>query len=209
MTYRKVCVAAVLTVPLALAACGSDEGSQDSAASSSASSSTKESATKSATSKESTPAESPEADAPAPEDPNSPAAAPAPEVPPLPEGPAPVPVTGSAPEEDQAAIAHLVHGLSDGNKNMQDYARYTLAHSCQAYIERSGGMDKLRQEADALNQAGNIGQYAQPPQITSVDNITVNGDNATASVSTTMNNQASTEQMQFRREGGSWKLCPA
>lgn len=200
-------MSAVLTVPLVLTACGSDENDQDDAAQSStttsATSSTKESP-------EDTAAESPEGEEPAPaEHPAEAPPAPAAEVPPLPEGPAPVPVSGTAAQADQDAIAHLVHGLSDGNRNLQDYTRYMVGRSCQAYIDRNGGAENLRKRVDSINQAGNINEFVKPPQITSVDNVTVNGDRATASVSATLGNEASTEQMQFQREGGAWKFCPA
>lgn len=233
MNYRKTLMAAVLAVPLALTACGSDEENADNAA---ASSSTESSTSAKATDKpdadkdkdkkddkesgEAKPSDENKPEGEQGDNPDRPAGAPAPNG----QGngqPAPA---GGGNAADKEAITNLVNGMDDGGNNMQALAYYTLDNSCTAYINAKGGEAQLRSEAKQMvnpangapltftdfekmaRQAGmQVPNNMGMAKIQKVENINVNGDNATAFVTSDQN----AAEMQFAREGGQWKICPA
>lgn len=212
MNTRKSLLAAVMTVPLFLAACGSDDeasndaskasSSASSSASGSSSSSAKpsESASDSAKPEESAPAD-PAADPQNPEaNPADPAAAGAPGI----ETPEPrVPAGGTASGDDTQAITNLVKGMEGSGDSVGGFLTYTVDHSCRAYKDKYGGDEVLRQQANEAKQMtfSQIGGAA--PKIQSVNNVRVNGDSGTADVVGAEGPQT----MNFQREDGNWTFC--
>lgn len=125
---------------------------------------------------------------------------------------------------DTEAITRLVEGLDDGGNNMQALAYYTLDNSCTAYINSRGGEAQLRSQADGMvdpatgqplkfsdfekmaREAGvQVPNSMGMAKIQKVENVNVTGDRATAFVTSEQN----ATEMQFAREGGQWKICPA
>ena len=210
MTHRKTLLAAVMTVPLFLAACGSDEEGSTDASSTSVSSG----ATQSESSSETAASGEPSA-APSGSEGQDPAKDPAQgeqsdqtqggsPTPANGEGQAPVPAAGgTGSEEDRQAITNLVYGMDDGGDNVGAFLTYTVDHSCTAYKERYGGDETLRQQADEAKNLTFTQVGSPKPTVTGVDNVQVNGDSASADVSS----DTSTENLKFVREGGSWMFC--
>ncbi|WP_312099511.1 hypothetical protein [Corynebacterium dentalis] len=213
MTHRKTLLAAVMTVPLFLAACGSDEeGSTDASSTSASSEATQskdgsetaasgESSAAPSSSEGQDPAKDPQDSAQGEQSDQSQEGSPAPANG---EGQAPVPAAaGTGSEEDRQAITNLVYGMDDGGDNVGAFLTYTVDHSCSAYKERYGGDETLRQQADEAKNL-TFTQIGSPkPTVTGVDNVQVNGDSASADVSS----DTSTENLKFVREGGSWMFC--
>ncbi|MBF4553770.1 hypothetical protein ACUY3M_06730 [Corynebacterium suicordis] len=206
MTQRKTLLAAVMVVPLFLAACGSDdEGSTETSASSNASTSASQSEGKETKPAESTSASAsgnpseanPEADAAAAEQQNA-----AEEALAQPHEPR-VPAGGTASGDDTKAISDLTFGLAAGGNNVGTFLTYTVDNSCSEYKNRYGGDAKLRQEAETAKELtfDQIGGTA--PSISDVQNVRVNGDQATADV--TSNEGA--QSLNYVREGGKWTFC--
>lgn len=111
---------------------------------------------------------------------------------------------------DSQQITELVQGMSK-QRSAYDFLNYSLAHSCRAYINSQGGEKTIRSNNDAIKAMGPEGNKAIPvPAVKSVDNIKVNGDRATATVTASYANKApQTEPMSFARENGKWTLCPS
>ena len=111
---------------------------------------------------------------------------------------------------DSQQITALVQGMSK-QRSAYDFLNYSLAHSCRAYINSQGGEKTIRSNNDAIKAMGPEGNKAIPvPAVKSVDNIKVNGDRATATVTASYANKApQTEPMSFARENGKWTLCPS
>lgn len=212
MSYRKTFAAALCVLPFALTACGSDGDSGDSSASSSASSSTttagpstqKSETDKTASSNDpSKDPASPDADGaqgqPGQNDQAQGGAN---------QGQPPVPMSGSAPQKDKEEITNLVLTLGQGSKNAAEFNNQLIDNSCKAYIDSKGGEEAARQSANAVQDAGSFNDIARVPKFTSVDDITVNGDQATAVVHAEQGGQSFSQKMNFTREDGRWKMCP-
>lgn len=212
MSYRKTFAAALCVLPFALTACGSDGDSGDSSASSSASSSTttagpstqKSETDKTASSNDpSKDPQSPDADGaqgqPGQNDQAQGGAN---------QGQPPVPMSGSAPQKDKEEITNLVLTLGQGSKNAAEFNNQLIDNSCKAYIDSKGGEEAARQSANAVQDAGSFNDIARVPKFTSVDDITVNGDQATAVVHAEQGGQSFSQKMNFTREDGRWKMCP-
>ena len=211
-----------------LTACSSDD-SNDAAASSSE---TTSAMTSTATNTSKAPAPSSEAPKPEDKDKNKdkdkdkpappPAPAPAPEgnQPPAPnDAPQPVPgpidanatppapVQGSpANDGDKQQIRGLLGKLENGNQNAREYYRTILNSTCQAQLDKHPEAFSPGQ----VNQIPEIPMSTQPgliPQFSDVKDYTVNGDDASATVTVSANGKTETSTMRFKREGGQWKFC--
>ena len=233
MKYRKSLLAVTCALPLALAACGKDDGeSADGAHSTTAESSASSSATgpsatrpsddknKDGKASESDKAAKPD-DAHQGSDEKRPAAAGHADK--NGEGNKPGHEQGSAERNDPAhgappaasggdsqQITALVKGMSN-QRSAYDFLNYSLAHSCQSYISSQGGEKTIRSNNESIKAMGAEGDKAIPvPAVKSVDKIQVNGDRATASVTASYANKPpQTEPMSFARENGKWTLCPS
>lgn len=212
MSYRKTFAAALCVLPFALTACGSDGDSGDSSASSSASSSTTTAGSSTQKSETDKTASSNDPS----KDPASPDADGAQGQPGqndqaqggANQGQPPVPMSGSAPQKDKEEITNLVLTLGQGSKNAAEFNNQLIDNSCKAYIDSKGGEEAARQSANAVQDAGSFNDIARVPKFTSVDDITVNGDQATAVVHAEQGGQSFSQKMNFTREDGRWKMCP-
>lgn len=197
---------------MVLTACGSDGDSSDSSASNT---STGASTSKSASAKPSEPS-----DAPAPE---SAATAPAPENgQPAPGHPAPgpidnpeisfipqAPVADGAPAsaEDRQAIEGLVRGIMNAT-TVRQFMGYIPQNTCARYLEANGGLAAMNIDQIPDVPLADFPQYAHArPTIDSVTDIQVNGDSASATVTSTADGQTNSAVQRFARENGRWTFC--
>ena len=117
---------------------------------------------------------------------------------------------GGASAGDSQAITNLIQGMGK-QRSAYDFLNYSLDHSCQSYISSQGGEKTIRANNNTIKAMGPEGNKAIPvPSVKSVNDIKVNGDNATARVTASYGNKApQTESMSFARENGKWTLCPS
>ncbi|CAB0558384.1 hypothetical protein BKD74_06360 [Corynebacterium diphtheriae] len=197
---------------MVLTACGSDGDSSDSSANKT---STGASTSKSASAKPGEPS-----DAPAPE---SAAPAPAPENgQPAPGHPAPgpidnpeisfipqAPVADGAPAsaEDRQAIEGLVRGIMNAT-TVRQFMGYIPQNTCARYLEANGGLAAMNIDQIPDVPLADFPQYAHArPTIDSVTDIQVNGDSASATVTSTADGQTNSAVQRFARENGRWTFC--
>ncbi|RRO92889.1 hypothetical protein CXF43_06440 [Corynebacterium bovis] len=216
-----------LVTLLAVGACGSDDGgdgAQETSASAPAAGTASSPAPTSSAAPSSSPA--PEQTAPAqpgqPGQPADPAGEDGPRNPapgelpidetvpvaPVPGAPAGTPAGGTS-GEDATAIANLVNGLGV-DRPASEYTRYVWQHTCSKDNDASGGADALREQSEAFVGRGQWGDLVGPdvlPRIRAVNDVSVDGDRATAQVSATTNGQDQDQRMTFAREGGQWTFC--
>ncbi|WJY77811.1 hypothetical protein CBOVI_06490 [Corynebacterium bovis DSM 20582 = CIP 54.80] len=222
--------AVALVTLLAVGACGSDDGG-DGAQETSASAPAAGTASSPAPSSSAAPSSSPAPEQTAPAQPGQPGQpgqpadpagedgprSPAPgELPidetvpvaPVPGAPAGTPAGGTS-GEDATAIANLVNGLGV-DRPASEYTRYVWQHTCSKDNDASGGADALREQSEAFVGRGQWGDLVGPdvlPRIRAVNDVSVDGDRATAQVSATTNGQDQDQRMTFAREGGQWTFC--
>ena len=222
--------AVALVTLLAVGACGSDDGG-DGAQETSASAPAAGTASSPAPSSSAAPSSSPAPEQTAPAQPGQPGQpgqpadpagedgprSPAPgELPidetvpvaPVPGAPAGTPAGGTS-GEDATAIANLVNGLGV-DRPASEYTRYVWQHTCSRDNDASGGADALREQSEAFVGRGQWGDLVGPdvlPRIRAVNDVSVDGDRATAQVSATTNGQDQDQRMTFAREGGQWTFC--
>lgn len=222
--------AVALVTLLAAGACGSDDGG-DGAQETSASAPAAGTASSPAPSSSAAPSSSPAPEQTAPAQPGQPGQpgqpadpagedgprSPAPgELPidetvpvaPVPGAPAGTPAGGTS-GEDATAIANLVNGLGV-DRPASEYTRYVWQHTCSKDNDASGGADALREQSEAFVGRGQWGDLVGPdvlPRIRAVNDVSVDGDRATAQVSATTNGQDQDQRMTFAREGGQWTFC--
>lgn len=209
MTDRKTLLAIVLTLPLVLSACGSDDAPSESSTTTSSSASPAASSSSAVGSPTGSPAPSaPNASQPA--SPSSSPGSPAPQSAPGADPAQPAPAAGqSAPDarssgaEDSQQITSLIESMDDGGDDIAAFLLYTVDHTCSDVKNRYGGDQKLRDEANVA-RGMTFSKAGQPiPRISEVKNVQVNGDKATAEV--TAANDTST--VNLLRENGQWTLC--
>ena len=222
--------AVALVTLLAVGACGSDDGG-DGAQETSASAPAAGTASSPAPSSSAAPSSSPAPEQTAPAQPGQPGQpgqpadpagedgprSPAPgerpidetvPVAPVPGAPAGTPAGGTS-GEDATAIANLVNGLGV-DRPASEYTRYVWQHTCSKDNDASGGADALREQSEAFVGRGQWGDLVGPdvlPRIRAVNDVSVDGDRATAQVSATTNGQDQDQRMTFAREGGQWTFC--
>ncbi|MBN9643623.1 hypothetical protein ACFSSC_11505 [Corynebacterium mendelii] len=162
---------------------------------------------------------------PSPEPPSTPApqptsSAPAPQ--PSSSAPAPAPVDPNAAANRQMAVPELtgpnqatdadrsairdVMARSLSGPNVQAVMLNAFNNTCDSVLAQAGG-----REAAVNMVQQNIPPVPIPPggegRIDNVDNVIVNGNEATAVVTATANFQTNTEKQYFVREGDRWLLC--
>lgn len=197
---------------MVLTACGSDGDSSDSSASKT---STGASTSKSASAKPSEPSDAPASESAAP--------APAPENgQPAPGHPAPGPIDNSeisfipqapvadgapASAEDQQAIEGLVRGIMNAT-TVRQFMGYIPQNTCARYLEANGGLAAMNIDQIPDVPLADFPQYAHArPTIDSVTDIQVNGDSASATVTSTADGQTNSAVQRFARENGRWTFC--
>ncbi|MDU0478022.1 hypothetical protein QVA66_02070 [Staphylococcus chromogenes] len=231
MTWNNRSLAAVAMVAVAglsMAACGKDEKSSTQGAASSVSSAVATSASSPATSASaSTSASAPASSEPAAsaEATSKSGQAKAPEAPkPAPAGAAaeqglqPIQPAQDAPVQPvdgrpatQAEIDGITALLKrpEQQTTMHGYMNNMVDSLCTELIEQNGGREAFSFKEFPDLPLKDLPDYeATRTTLTGVDKVTVNGTDASASVTTSKTNgQSETNTMRFRNEGGNWKLC--
>ena len=136
----------------------------------------------------------------------------------------------NANDADKQAIEQLVRGQHEID-NVKEYFNYMPQHACQAVRdEQSQEFSQYQQYVDSLpNQS--FGEYAntmrqqgggnaeiekfasqlesipQSTKLQSVNDVVVNGDDASATVSVSNSEGTETSTVRFRRENGNWTFC--
>lgn len=198
---RQVVLAAVLVLPLALTGCGLFGGEENPSTSTSSSKVSAAAKSSSSESKSETSSE---------ESSNSPSEEPKPEEKPEDAPPANVeipqhaPIEGGSPAspEDAAAIQAMVNGMANPTTTRQFFG-YMIDNTCRRALEAQGGLgpQDLNQIPDA-----EIPPH-QRPTVNSVSDIKVDGDTASATVTSTAEGKQETFTMRMLREDGTWKMC--
>ena len=135
-----------------------------------------------------------------------------------------------ASDGDKQAIEQLVRGQHEID-NVKDYFGYMPAHACKAVREgESGDFQQYLNYVDSLpNQSfaeyansmrqqsqGNakINEFADQleaiptsTKLESINDVVVNGDDASATVSVSNSDGTDTSTVRFRREDGNWTFC--
>ena len=133
-------------------------------------------------------------------------------------------------DSDKQAIEQLVRGQHEID-NVKEYFNYMPQHACQAVREgQSKEFGQYQQYVDSLpNQSfaeyantmrqqgggnGEVEKFAsqlesipQSTKLQSVNDIVVNGDDASATVSVSNSEGNETSTVRFRRENGNWTFC--
>lgn len=217
--YRKAAVAVVSASVLALAACGSEEEGNSTAetvTSSASSSSTAPSSSVVSTSSTTVETEEPTV-APAPveepvqeqpeaaaQDAESDVAAQAEQLPMETFVQTPIEGGQAASPEDAEAITALINGIND-ETTLRGFMGYIPNHACSRAMANAQDLD-INQIPD-INLADFPEFQNAKASIDSVDNIVVNGDQASASVTTSHNGVSETGVQRFLREGDRWTFC--
>lgn len=192
---------------MVLTACGSDG---DSSYSSANKTSTGASTSKSASAKPGEPSDAPAPEsavpAPAPEN-GQPAPGPIdnPEISFIPQ--APVADGAPASAEDQQAIEGLVRGMMNAT-TVRQFMGYIPQNTCARYLEANGGLAAMNIDQIPDVPLADFPQYAHArPTIDSVTDVQVNGDSASATVTSTADGQTNSAVQRFARENGRWTFC--
>lgn len=219
--YRKAAVAVVSASVLALAACGSEEeGNSTAETVTSSASSSSVAPSSSVTSTSSTTVETEEptaAPAPAPveepvqeqpeaaaQDAESDVSAQAEQLPMETFVQTPIEGGQAASPEDAEAITALINGIND-ETTLRGFMGYIPNHACSRAMANAQDLD-INQIPD-INLADFPEFQNAKASIDSVDNIVVNGDQASASVTTSHNGVSETGVQRFLREGDRWTFC--
>ncbi|MER0111599.1 hypothetical protein [Corynebacterium sp. KPL3954] len=133
-------------------------------------------------------------------------------------------------DADKQAIEQLVRGQHEID-NVKEYFNYMPQHACQAVREgQAKEFGQYQQYVDSLpnqsfaeyantmrQQGGGNGEaekfasqlesIPQSTKLQSVNDIVVNGDDASATVSVSNSEGNETSTVRFRRENGNWTFC--
>ena len=136
----------------------------------------------------------------------------------------------NANDADKQAIEQLVRGQHEID-NVKEYFNYMPQHACQAVRdEQSQEFAQYQQYVDSLpNQsfaeyantmrqqgggnsevekfASQLESIPQSTKLQSVNDVVVNGDDASATVSVSNSEGTETSTVRFRRENGNWTFC--
>ena len=223
MNVKKTAAALALIAPLAfVAACGSGDGDAENASAlpstvtSTTSATSATSATETSETTEPTEitetTESAESAEETPEPAPAAAAAPAPQAEDpllgeLYQEPDPVQGGANASDADRAEIDGLVRGMYQVD-TFHQFLRYIPENTCNELVAAQGGataMDLAGVPDQPLNQWDYY--VAAEPHITSVEDVRVEGDRASAVVTAVSAGQAETRTQRYLREDGRWKFC--
>ena len=136
----------------------------------------------------------------------------------------------NANDADKQAIEQLVRGQHEID-NVKEYFNYMPQHACQAVRdEQAQEFGQYQQYVDSLpNQsfaeyantmrqqgggnsevekfASQLESIPQSTKLQSVNDVVVNGDDASATVSVSNSEGTETSTVRFRRENGNWTFC--
>lgn len=119
------------------------------------------------------------------------------------------PVEGGAPAspEDAQAITALLNNINN-ETTLRGYLGYIPNNACTRVLDEAGGRGAID-----LSQIPDVPLNAYPDfanakaTINSVDDIVVNGDEASALVTASTADGTTTETQRFLRENGRWTFC--
>lgn len=118
------------------------------------------------------------------------------------------PVQGGQPADEatRGAISKLVNGWYEVG-DMRSYMRYIPEHTCTQVLEQNPDVHNvdysvfpqipMNQVSDNWNAAG----------VQSIDDLAVNGDTASATVTVNTGEGVDTSVMRFKNESGNWLFC--
>ena len=89
---------------------------------------------------------------------------------------------------------------------LRQFMATTVNNTCARLIEEGGGAPDLNEVPDLPLESIPDYQKAKPT-VDSVEDVRVNGESASASVTHTSNGKTETGVMRFQRENGAWKMC--
>lgn len=127
------------------------------------------------------------------------------------------PVRAAAPADgtDVAAITDLVGGAYE-QTTLRGWVSYIPNHSCQALLndvnaqvqEQYGTTDILDFSVIPETPLSEVPQYTEAQAtLQSVDNVAVDGNQASADITVVSGGQADTSTMRFLQEGDRWTFC--
>lgn len=128
---------------------------------------------------------------------------------------APVRAAAPADDADVAAIRDLVGGAYE-QTTLRGWVSYVPNHSCQALLDdvnaqvqaQYGTTDALDFSVIPETPLTEVPQYTQAqPTLQSVDNVAVDGAQASADVTVNSGGQTDTSTMRFLQEGDRWTFC--
>ena len=116
----------------------------------------------------------------------------------------------AANEQVKAELTELVGGIYK-QRDMRSFTRYIPEHSCKQLLDQQE-TDLRNVDYDQLPQTP-IEQVMGPEWaqigLQSLDNVQVNGDDASADVTVNSPQGPDTSTMRFHHEGGRWTFCTA
>lgn len=120
------------------------------------------------------------------------------------------PVRGGQPADPATAdeINGLVRGMYE-TTTMREYVAYLPEHSCQQALEEGGFGDIDLNEIPDVPMASLDKQGWDQAYVESVDDIQVDGNEASATVRIHTAQGEDANTMRFRHEGGNWTFCNA
>lgn len=214
---RTLSLATALCIPFGLVACGGDKedeaSSQTTSTTTTTTSTTSTSTTPTSTEVPKEEEKKPEEKAPAEQSPagQPPAPAPTDQINPL----APIqakPVNTGRPgtPEERQQITDMLNNIAQG-RTPREVLERTADSTCQSLIDANGGRGAFfpsdPQVAMALDAPLAALPDFRPAHVSAVDNLQVDGDVASATVTTVSEGQEPvTAVMRFHNEGG-WKMC--
>lgn len=131
-----------------------------------------------------------------------------PEGVPAPEGTQFQPVEGGTPasEQDRAEIEALVRG-QDEQVGFRDYLSYIPNRTCKRVKEKNDPSSYDLSNLPNTPIRDNPDFAAGNPHTESVDDVMVNGDEASATVVAVSKGESNSQTMRFHREDGKWTFC--
>lgn len=106
---------------------------------------------------------------------------------------------------DKDAITNVVRSMVPTG-TLRQFMATTVNNTCARVIEEGGGVPDLNEVPDLPLESIPDYQKAKPT-VDSVEDVRVNGESASASVTHTSNGKTETGVMRFQRENGAWKMC--
>lgn len=119
------------------------------------------------------------------------------------------PVEGGQPadETDHAEIESLITGMYE-TTTLHEILLYVPQNACQDVIQEAGGEAAFDLGGIPDMPLNAIPQYSNSnSQVDAVEDVQVDGDTASATVTATSDGQSLTEVQRFRHEDGAWKFC--
>lgn len=119
------------------------------------------------------------------------------------------PVEGGTPagEADRAEIESLVSGMYEA-ESLHQFFGYLPANTCNEVIQANGGAAAFDLEGIPDLPMNSIPGYAESnPRVEAVNDIQIEGEVASASVTAFADGESTTEVQRFRHEDGAWKFC--